>query len=78
MSPTVVRIASVPLLYPEARAALAHASRLGRRQLRSAVTSLDRLLFQFDLIEITETLAKRAGELAEAMSGRPTTSHKHR
>lgn len=65
------RVASVRLLYPEARAALAQANRLGRitiPQLRSAVTFLERLLPQLDLIEITGPLALRAGELAEQMS----------
>lgn len=65
------RVASVRLVYPEARAALAQANRLARltdRQLRSAVSSLDRLLTQLDLIEITENLTRRAGQLAEQMA----------
>jgi hypothetical protein len=65
------RVATVRLVYPEAREALAHANRLGRingRQLRSAVSALDRLIPQLDVIEITETLAKRAGQLAEQMA----------
>jgi uncharacterized protein len=65
------RVATVRLVYPEARAALAQANRLGRlnsRQLRFAVGSLDRLIPQLDVIEISETLAKRAGQLAEQMA----------
>ena len=62
------RVVSVLLLYPEARAALAQAERLGRltaRQLRDAVTELDSLFEEIDLIEVDLTLARRAGELAE-------------
>jgi len=62
------RAASVRLLYPEARAALAQAQRTGRlsaRQLRSAVRGLDDLYRQLDLVELDETLAEDAGDLAE-------------
>ncbi len=62
------RVVSVRLLYPEARAALALARRMGRlssRQLRSAVSGLDSLDRQLDHIELTEPLATRAGKLAE-------------
>lgn len=65
------RVASVRLVYPEARAALAQANRLGRLnhlQLRSAVAQLDRLIPQLDVVEISDMLAKRAGELAEQMA----------
>jgi hypothetical protein len=65
------RVVTVRLVYPEARAALAQAHRIGRlnsRQLRSAVASLDRLIPQLDVIEISETLAQRAGNLAEQMA----------
>ena len=50
------RIASVRLIYPEARAALAQAERLGRltaRQLRDAVTEFDSL---FELISATRRI----------------------
>jgi predicted nucleic acid-binding protein len=63
------RVVSVRLLYPEARAALAQAQRLGRltpRQLREAVGSLDARWPELDLVELDEQLAFRAGELAEA------------
>ncbi|MGH9051940.1 MAG: type II toxin-antitoxin system VapC family toxin [Acidimicrobiia bacterium] len=62
------RVASVRLVYPEGRAALAQANRLGRitaRQLRTAVGHFDRLIAQLFIVEITEILAERAGELAE-------------
>ncbi|NOY55756.1 MAG: type II toxin-antitoxin system VapC family toxin [Actinobacteria bacterium] len=65
------RVVSVRLVYPEARAALARAHRLGRitsRRLQSAVVQLDRLLDQLDVVEITARLARRAGELAEHQS----------
>jgi uncharacterized protein len=63
------RVVSVRLLYPETRAALAQAERLGRltaRQLRGAVTEFDSLFEVIDLVEVDHPLAVRAGELAEA------------
>jgi predicted nucleic acid-binding protein len=63
------RVVSVRLLYPEARAALAQAERLGRlsdRQLRGAVAEFDDRWSQLDLVEVDEQLAFRAGALAEA------------
>jgi predicted nucleic acid-binding protein len=62
------RVVSVRLAYPEGRAALAQAQRLGRltsRQLRVAVRDLDARFEQLDVIEIDGQLAQRAGELAE-------------
>jgi hypothetical protein len=62
------RVTSIRLLYPEARAALAQAHRMGRlssRQLRSAVGGLESLDRQLDHIELTATLAARAGQLGE-------------
>jgi uncharacterized protein len=62
------RVVSVRLIYPETRAALAQAERLGRvtaRQLRDAVTQLDSLVEEIDLVEVDDALARRAGELAE-------------
>jgi predicted nucleic acid-binding protein len=62
------RVVSVRLIYPETRAALAQAERLGRltaRQLRDAVTRFDSLLEEIDLVEVDDALARRAGELAE-------------
>jgi uncharacterized protein len=62
------RVVSVRLIYPETRAALAQAERLGRltaRQLRDAVTEFDSLFEEIDLIEVDDALARRAGELAE-------------
>jgi predicted nucleic acid-binding protein len=63
------RVVSVRLLYPEGRAALAQAERLGRlshRQLREAVAEFDDRWSQLDLVEVDERLAFRAGALAEA------------
>lgn len=60
------RVASVRLLYVEARAALARAWRLGRLsddQLRDAVTVLADLYEQVDRIEIDGPLVRQAGEL---------------
>ena len=65
------RVVSVRLAYPEGRAALAQAQRLGRlsaRQMRVAVTDLDTCFDEIDVIEIDERLAHRAGDLAEAYS----------
>lgn len=65
------RVVSVRLVYPEGRAALARAKRLGRltaRQLRSAVTGLESLDAQLDHVEVTADLAVRAGELAEELA----------
>jgi uncharacterized protein len=62
------RVVSVRLIYPETRAALAQAERLGRltaRQLRDAVTGFDSLFEEIDLVEVDDALARRAGELAE-------------
>ena len=57
------------LAYAEARAALALAARISRlaaRQLRRAVTNLEDLVDQLDLVEVTDAVVRRAGELAEA------------
>lgn len=62
------RVVSARLVYPEGRAALAQAHRLGRltaRQLRAAVDELGDRYNQLDLVEIDQELALRAGELAE-------------
>ena len=62
------RIVSVRLLYPEARAALARAQRMGRLtrpQLTAVVMELDSILAEIDLIELTADLAHAAGELTE-------------
>lgn len=63
------RVLSVRLLYPEARAALARAERMGRltrRQLTAAVVELDLIINEVDHIEISADLAHAAGELAQA------------
>jgi uncharacterized protein len=55
-------------MYPETRAALAQAERLGRLtawQLRDAVTEFDSLFEEIDIVEVDDALARRAGELAE-------------
>ena len=62
------QVVSVRLIYPETRAALAQAERLGRvtaRQLRAAVAAFDFLFDEIDLVEVDDALARRAGELAE-------------
>ncbi len=56
------------LLYPEARAALARAHRVGRldeSQLRSAVAELDSIVTEIDHIEVTVTITQAAGDMAE-------------
>ncbi len=63
------RLVSSRLLYPEGRAALAQAHRMNRlttRQLRTAARDLEVLGGQLDHVEVTDDLANRAGELAEA------------
>ncbi|MBA3373327.1 MAG: type II toxin-antitoxin system VapC family toxin [Actinomycetota bacterium] len=63
-----IRIVSVRLLYPEARAATAQAHRVGRLtapQLRAAVGALDDRYPQVDVVQIDDELARRAGEFAE-------------
>ncbi len=62
------RVVSVRLLYPEARAALARAERMGRitrAQLVSAVAELDSIMSEVDHIEVTAQLAAAAGNLAQ-------------
>ena len=62
------RVVSSRLIYPEGRAALAMASRMGRigeSELRSAVDDLEALFEQLDLVEVTERVSRRAGGLAE-------------
>lgn len=63
------RVASVRLLYPEARAALARAQRMGRltrSQLERAVVELDAIVTEVDHVELTAELARTAGELAQS------------
>jgi predicted nucleic acid-binding protein len=65
------RVVSARLVYPEGRAALAQAHRLGRltaRQLRDAASELDSRFEELDLVEIDDVLARRAGHLAETHS----------
>lgn len=62
------RVLSVRLLYPEARAALAQAVRVGRipsRSLPALVDAFESLYAQLDQMEIDDTLVRRAGNLAE-------------
>lgn len=61
------RVSSL-LLYPESRAAMARAQRLGRltvKQLGIACERIDALWTFVDRIALTEALAQRAGELAQ-------------
>ncbi len=62
------RSVSVRLLYPEARAALARAERLGRiakRQHEVAVAELEMIVKEIDHVEITAQLVRHAGDLAQ-------------
>lgn len=57
------------IAYPEIRAALARAVRMGRldgRVLDALVVELDRVWAALDVVEVTDALAHRAGELAQA------------
>jgi predicted nucleic acid-binding protein len=61
-------VTSVRLIYTEARAALAHAARLGRlvsSDLPQTIEGLERLYDQLDLLEVDDPLVRRAGELAQ-------------
>jgi predicted nucleic acid-binding protein len=61
------RVVSARLMYPEARAGLARAERQGRitsRQTRLAVRYLDDIEHGIDHVEITSSMARRAGQLA--------------
>lgn len=65
------RAVSVRLVYPEARAVLARAARLGRISpagSRAAVSGLEELDRQLYHIEVTALLAARAGHIAEALA----------
>jgi len=56
------------LLYPEARAGLARArrmSRIGLRELATARVSVEEYIGDVDLVDVTETVTRHAGELAE-------------
>lgn len=62
------RAVSVRLVYPEGRAALAQAERLGRltvRQFRAAARAFEARYLELDLVEFDDVLARRAGHLAE-------------
>jgi uncharacterized protein len=63
------RVVSARLLYPEARAALAKAERMERlspTHLRAAIVELELIIPEVDYVKLTEALARRAGELAQA------------
>ena len=65
------RLVSIRLVYAEGHAALAQAARgrrLDKRQLGVAVTELLSLYGQLDLVEVTDPLVRRAGNLAETLS----------
>ena len=65
------RVASLRLAQVEARAALAQASRTGRisaEQLRSSTQDLEDLFVQLDLVNVDETLVRKAAELAEVQA----------
>ncbi len=63
-----VRVIGTRLVYPEARAALAQAERMQRitsSQLTTCVADLDSIMPELDLVEITESLARSAGDFAQ-------------
>lgn len=65
------RVAAVRLVFAEGCAALAMASRTGRidrSTLRGAVRALELLYQQMDIVEISDTVVRRAGTLAESYS----------
>jgi uncharacterized protein len=60
-------VVAVRLIYAEARAALAQATRLGRlaaTDLATTIDALEGLYANLDLLEVDEDLVRRAGELA--------------
>ncbi len=64
------RVVTSRLMYPEARAALAQAERMGRINrsgLNAAVGDLDSIVAEVDVIEITAELARAAGDLAQEL-----------
>lgn len=64
------RVVSSRLLYAEARAAFAMARRLGRIDvsgLRRAARAFEHLFDQLDVVEVTESLVRKAGSLAEQL-----------
>lgn len=63
------RVVSSRLLYPEARAAVGRAQRTGRitaRQLRAARAQVDDFWIDLERIGVTPSVARSAGDLAEA------------
>jgi hypothetical protein len=65
------RLVTVRVAYPEGRAALAQARRLGRltpRAYRTVRDGFEDLWRQLDRVEVTATLALRAGDLAEQLA----------
>jgi predicted nucleic acid-binding protein len=65
------RLVSIRLVMAEGRAALVQAARggsLDQGHLRQAVTDLQSLYSQLDLVEVTDELVGRAGSLAEAQA----------
>jgi uncharacterized protein len=61
-------VVAVRLIYAEARAALAQATRTGRlatADLTTAIDGLEGLYASLDLLEVDEHLVRRAGELAQ-------------
>jgi uncharacterized protein len=61
-------VVAVRLIYAEARAALAQATRTGRLaavDLTTAIDGLEGLHASLDLLEVDEQLVRRAGELAQ-------------
>jgi len=62
------RAVSIRLVYPEGRAALAQAQRVGRltvHQHRAAVRELEARYQELDLVDLDDVLARRAGHLAQ-------------
>lgn len=64
-------VVSSRLVYAEARAGLSQAQRMGRIDatgLRHAVDDLEALLDDLNLVEVTASVVRRAGELAERVA----------
>lgn len=64
------RVVTVRVAYPEGRAALARARRLGRltpRAYRTCRDGFEDVWRQLDRVEVTAGLAQRAGDLAEQL-----------
>jgi len=65
------RALSSPLLYVEARSAIARAHRDGRitdQEKQQAVADLDQMIAAIDLVDISDSVVHHAGELADRLA----------